>query len=100
MRVGLALKGVLGKGGGDLFAAWSAQSGKDDPAFTAKTWAGLKADRIGAGTIYHLAMERGWKPDAGLVLDGDAPGRRCIRRPVCWRGWRRSAPRRSRPGQR
>ena len=73
VRVGLALKGALGDAGGDLFAAWSAQSGKDDAAFTAKTWAGLKAERIGAGTIYHLAMERGWKPDPALVLDGDAP---------------------------
>ena len=73
VRVGLALKGALGDAGGDLFAAWSAQSGKDDAAFSAKTWAGLKAERIGAGTIYHLAMERGWKPEPGLVLDGDAP---------------------------
>ena len=73
VRVGLALKGSLGDAGGDLFAAWSAQSGKDDAAFTAKTWAGLKAERIGAGTIYHLAMERGWKPDPALVLDGAAP---------------------------
>jgi hypothetical protein len=73
VRIGLALKGALGDAGGDLFADWSAQSGKDDGAFTAKTWAGLKAERIGAGTIYHLAMERGWKPDPALVLDGDAP---------------------------
>lgn len=73
VRVGLALKGALGDAGGDLFAVWSAQSGKNDPAFTATTWAGLKADRIGAGTIYHLAMEQGWKPDAGLVLDGSVP---------------------------
>ena len=73
VRVGLALKGSLGDAGGDLFAAWSAQSGKDDAAFTAKTWAGLRAERIGAGTIYHLAMERGWKPDPALVLDGAAP---------------------------
>ena len=29
--------------------------------------------RIGAGTIYHLAMERGWEPDAAMVLDGTAP---------------------------
>jgi len=73
VRVGLALKGALGDAGSGLFAAWSAQSAKNDPAFTATTWAGLKADRIGAGTIYHLAMERGWKPDAGLVLDGGMP---------------------------
>ena len=73
VRVGLALKGALGDAGADLYASWSAQSGKDDPAFTAKTWAGLKAERIGAGTIYHLAMERGWRPDPALVLDGAAP---------------------------
>ncbi len=73
VRVGLAVKGALGDDGGDLFAAWSAQSGKDDAGFSAKTWGGLKAERIGAGTIYHLAMERGWKPDPALVLDGAAP---------------------------
>lgn len=73
VRIGLALKGALGDAGGDLFAAWSTQSGKDDAAFTAKTWAGLKAERIGAGTIYHLAIERGWRPDPALVLDGTAP---------------------------
>ncbi len=73
VRIGLALKGALGDAGCDLFTAWSAQSGKDDAAFTAKTWAGLKAERIGAGTIYHLAIKRGWRPDPSLVLDGDAP---------------------------
>jgi len=73
IRIGLALKGALNEAGSDLFAAWSAQSGKDDDAFTARTWAGLKAERIGAGTIYHLAMERGWKPDPALVLDGALP---------------------------
>jgi hypothetical protein len=73
VRIALALKGALGDAGCDLFTAWSAQSGKDDAAFTAKTWAGLKAERIGAGTIYHLAIKRGWRPDPSLVLDGDAP---------------------------
>lgn len=73
IRVGLALKGALGDGGRGLFAAWSAQSSKDVPAFTMKTWDGLRPERIGAGTIYHLAMERGWKPDPALVLDGAAP---------------------------
>ena len=73
VRIGLALKGALGDAGGDLFTSWSAQSGKDDAGFSAKTWGGLKAERIGAGTIYHLAMERGWRPDPALVLDGDAP---------------------------
>jgi primase-like protein/bifunctional DNA primase/polymerase-like protein/uncharacterized protein DUF3987 len=70
MRIGMALKGALGEAGADLFASWSAQAGKNDPAFTDKSWAGFNPTRIGAGTIYHLAMERGWKPDAALVLDG------------------------------
>lgn len=73
MRVGMALKGALGEAGADLFAEWSAQAAKNDPDFTAKTWAGFKPHTIGAGTLYHLALERGWKPDTDLVLDGTAP---------------------------
>ncbi len=70
VRIGMALKGALGDAGGDIFAGWSAQAAKDVPAATAKAWASFKPDRIGAGTIYHLAMERGWQPDASLCLDG------------------------------
>lgn len=72
MRIGMAMKGALGDAGGDLFADWSAQAAKDAPEMTAKAWASFKPDRIGAGTIYHLAMERGWQPDASLSLDGAA----------------------------
>lgn len=72
VRFGLALKGALGDAGEELFAAWSAQAAKNDPDVTAKTWAGFRPTSIGAGTIYHLAMERGWKPDAGLELNGTA----------------------------
>ena len=43
------------------------------PAFTAKTWAGFRPTSIGAGTIYHLALERGWKPDVAIKLDGSTP---------------------------
>ncbi|MFN4143978.1 PriCT-2 domain-containing protein [Aestuariivirga sp.] len=70
MRIGMALKGALGEEGGSLFAAWSAQAAKNDPATTEKAWESFHPDRIGAGTIYHLAMERGWQPEPGLVLDG------------------------------
>lgn len=73
VRIGLALKGAIGEAGAELFAAWSAQSAKNDPAVTARNWAGFRPTSIGAGTIYHLAMERGWKPDADLALDGAAP---------------------------
>ncbi|WP_223425433.1 PriCT-2 domain-containing protein [Tateyamaria pelophila] len=72
MRIGMALKGALGDAGADLFAEWSAQAAKDVPQTTDKAWASFKPDRIGAGTIYHLAMERGWQPDASLCLDGAA----------------------------
>jgi hypothetical protein len=70
MRIGMALKGALGDAGADLFGEWSAQAAKDMPATTAKAWASFKPDRIGAGTIYHLAMERGWQPEPELRLDG------------------------------
>jgi hypothetical protein len=70
MRIGMALKGALGDAGADLFAEWSAQAAKDMPATTAKAWASFKPDRIGAGTIYHLAMGRGWQPEPALRLDG------------------------------
>ena len=73
MRVGMALKGALGDAGADLFADWSAQAAKDVPATTLKAWASFKPDRIGAGTIYHLAMERGWQPEVELRLDGSLP---------------------------
>jgi hypothetical protein len=70
MRIGMALKGALGEEGATLFADWSAQAGKNDPAYTAKSWASFRPDRIGAGTVYHLAMERGWRPEPGFLLDG------------------------------
>jgi hypothetical protein len=73
MRIGMALKGALGEAGADVFADWSAQAAKDVPATTMKAWASFKPDRIGAGTIYHLAMERGWQPGGDLRLDGSLP---------------------------
>ena len=65
----MALKGALGDEGWDLFAAWSATCSKDVPEFTANTWASLKPERIGAGTIYHHALAGGWNPDPALVLN-------------------------------
>lgn len=71
VRIGMALKGALGEEGASLFAEWSAQAEKDDPTTTAKSWQSFRPDRIGAGTIYRLAMERGWQPEIGMVLDGE-----------------------------
>ncbi len=67
----MALKGALGEKGASLFAEWSAEAQKNDPATTAKSWTSFRPDRIGAGTIYRLAMERGWQPEIGMILDGE-----------------------------
>src|SRR4029453_4084444 len=80
------LKGALGEDGRGLFATWSATSHKDVPAFTAKTWASLRPERIGAGTIYRHALAGGWTPDPALALNGGIqingrhPGRALLER--------------------
>ena len=53
-----------------LFQAWSGSSSKDKPETSAKAWRSLKPNRIGAGTIYGYALERGWLPDCDLILNG------------------------------
>ncbi|GAB4119030.1 MAG: bifunctional DNA primase/polymerase [Rhodothalassiaceae bacterium] len=73
VRIGMALKGALGEDGADLFAAWSAQAKKNVPETTAKTWGSFRPTHIGAGTLYHHAMDHGWRPDPALVLDGSTP---------------------------
>jgi hypothetical protein len=71
MRIGMALKGALGDEAESLFAAWSAQSAKDVPDYTAKAWASFQPRSIGAGTLYHHAIANGWSPDPALVLNGN-----------------------------
>ncbi|MFZ1413259.1 MAG: DUF3987 domain-containing protein [Defluviicoccus sp.] len=71
MRIGMALKGALGDEAESLFVAWSAQSAKDVPDYTAKTWASFQPRSIGAGTLYHHAIANGWSPDPALVLNGN-----------------------------
>jgi hypothetical protein len=73
VRIGMAIKGSLGEAGKDVFTDWSDQAAKNEVPATEKAWASFRPDRIGAGTVYHLAMERGWKPDPGLILDGSLP---------------------------
>ena len=58
--IGLAVKGALGDEGGDAWAAFSAKSKKYDAVETAKTWAGLKPTRIGAGALIHIAHQAEW----------------------------------------
>jgi len=71
VRVGLAMKGALGQEGACMFMAWSAQSQKHDEQTTQTTWESLKPERIGAGTIYKLARDRGWQPPETLLLYGE-----------------------------
>ena len=71
IRIGLAIKGALGEVGWPLFEAWSATSQKHHPQTTARSWHSFKPDRIGAGTIYRLAIDRGWVPSLHLQLNGD-----------------------------
>ena len=66
VRIGMAIKGALGQEGAALFEQWSATSTKNDPGTTRACWASFAPSRIGAGTIYQCALERGWHPPADL----------------------------------
>ncbi len=57
----LAIKGALGRSGYDEWMQWSSLSSKHDTAISEKAWKTAKPDRIGAGTIFKLAQDHGWK---------------------------------------
>ena len=69
VRIGLAIKGSLGEDGWTLFAACSARSRKDDPAFTPHTWRGLQPRGIGFGSLQHYASRSGWAPSPELIFN-------------------------------
>ena len=71
VRVGMAIKGALGAPGWPLFEKWSASSHKNDEKTTAKSWQSFAPQRIGAGTIYKLAIDSGWEPEPELQLNGE-----------------------------
>ena len=71
ITIGLAIKGALGDAGWPLFNDWSATSLKYVASTTAEKWLTFKPDRIGAGTLYHLAQGNGWLPAAELQLNGE-----------------------------
>ena len=71
VRIGMAIKGALGDEGWPLFEAWSESSRKNDPKTTARSWRSFAPQRIGAGTIYKLALDNGWEPDAEMQLNGE-----------------------------
>ena len=71
VRIGMAIKGALAEAGWSLFEAWSATSVKNDAKTTAKSWSSFAPQRIGAGTIYKLALDQGWVPAQDLQLNGE-----------------------------
>lgn len=71
VRIGMAIKGALGDAGWPLFEAWSASSQKFEAKTTAKAWRSFAPQRIGAGTLYKLALDNGWMPAADLRLNGE-----------------------------
>jgi hypothetical protein len=74
ITIGAAIKAALGEEGRDLWIAWSRQSKKSGQSGRHDTperrWAALRPHSVGAGTIYWLAEQRGWKPDPALILNG------------------------------
>lgn len=71
VRIGMAIKGALGDTGWPLFERWSASSQKFEPKTTAQAWRSFAPQRIGAGTLYKLALDNGWHPAADLQLNGE-----------------------------
>lgn len=71
VRIGMAIKGALGDAGWALFERWSASSQKFEPKTTAQAWRSFAPQRIGAGTLYKLALDNGWHPAADLQLNGE-----------------------------
>lgn len=71
VRIGMAIKGALGDEGWPLFEDWSATSQKNDSKTTARSWRSFAPQRIGAGTLYKLALDNGWQPAPDLQLNGE-----------------------------
>lgn len=68
-----AIKAALGEEGRDLWLDWSkssAKSGLSGRLDTAeRRWASLRPHSIGAGSIYTLAIDRGWNPPPEVTLN-------------------------------
>lgn len=67
-----AVKGALGEDGYPGFLAWSQKSDKHHNEETVRAlWDSVEPDRIGAGTLHHLAVEAGWRPASSYPNDDD-----------------------------
>ena len=65
VKIGYSIKGALGEDGLDLFFGWSAMSTKHDDKETESFWKNAKPHSTGAGSIYYIAGQHGWKRPAG-----------------------------------
>jgi hypothetical protein len=73
ITMGNAIKAALGDEGKDLWLAWSRQSSKSGASGRADTperrWAKLRPHSIGAGSVYTMAIDRGWIPPPEITLN-------------------------------
>ncbi|HEV7266172.1 MAG TPA: bifunctional DNA primase/polymerase [Falsiroseomonas sp.] len=79
ITMGNAIKAALGEEGRELWLDWSRQSTKSGTSGKADTperrWKSLRPKRIGAGSIYGWAIDRGWVPPPEITLNAAAAGR-------------------------
>lgn len=69
-----SIKGAIGDTGHEDWLRWSAKSSKHDEKIAEKTWRGVKDPKSGAGTVFHMARQHGWKfPARAKVSRGAAP---------------------------
>jgi hypothetical protein len=69
VRMGMAIKHVLGEGGRGLWDEWSATSDKFDRRDQERTWNSFKRNGVSAGTIFHEAALAGWRNSADERYD-------------------------------
>jgi len=71
--VGHAIKAAIGEDGIGLWCSWSRSSNKSgvkDRHTPEKKWCTFKPHSIGAGSIYRYAMDNGWVPPIGMIING------------------------------
>ncbi|MBR0679436.1 DUF3987 domain-containing protein [Roseomonas eburnea] len=79
ITMGAAIKASLGEEGRQLWLDWSRQASKSGASGRSDTperrWKTLRPHSIGAGSIYAMAIERGWVPPAEITLNAAAAER-------------------------
>ncbi|MBW6398906.1 bifunctional DNA primase/polymerase [Roseomonas sp. HJA6] len=79
ITMGAAIKAALGEEGRQLWLDWSRQSSKSGASGRGDTperrWKTLRPHSIGAGSIYAMAIERGWVPSPEVTLNATAAER-------------------------